>query len=300
MDAAANSVDPTAVFDGDNYDAFKAEFQQMVDAVGTLDVGLIQQVENEEAAVDQAESVFDQSASDAQGSLQALSQALEVELCRLCECIRGIATFFPPQVDGGSLSDAITTVPQDVSDAQDYLDGDSDCSAPLASCGQGRSDILGILNSVSSEMIALGDDYVDYALALVYDDLGRCRPVYNVYWGAVNMLCYKVLDPFNWTWAGMGLLLLLLLPMQAVAMWMADTLSHHPEGGYVEPKKKKQKRARTPWGRKRQQQKEMEEEQQQQQQQHTILPAAVAAGEWRSLTPAEGEWLLDRLVFEED
>ena len=79
VDAAANSVDPTAVFDGDNYDAFKAEFQQMVDTVGTLDVGLIQQVENEEAAVDQAESVFDQSASDAQGSLQALSQALQVE-----------------------------------------------------------------------------------------------------------------------------------------------------------------------------------------------------------------------------
>ena len=82
-----------------------------------------------------------------------------------------------------------------------------------------------------SNLISLGDGYVEWALYLVEDDLGRCRPVYDIYFGVVNMLCYRLLDPFNWLWAGMGLVLLIMLPMAWIGICLAAMYRRLPKSG---------------------------------------------------------------------
>ena len=38
----------------------------------------------------------------------------------------------------------------------------------------------------------------------------------------MNTLCYLVVDPFNWMWAGHGLLLLFLIPLMILACNLSD------------------------------------------------------------------------------
>ena len=204
---------------------------------------LIPQIE----AVDTAEEDFDASADAAGNSVDALATSLVYE--------------------GAPLSEAVSDADEDIVNATEYL----------SETGEGRETILLILNGAIDQMVGLTDGYVEFALYEVEQDIGRCLPIYKVYMGVLNMLCYELLDPFNWAWAGMGLLLLLSVPIQALAMWMVSVLQHSAGDGYGKRKRKKG---------------DHEE---------------VAPGEWSSsswarggwgATGEEGEGVMDRLIFD--
>ena len=73
------------------------------------------------------------------------------------------------------------------------------------------------LNVTEDNMLSEINEYVDYSIGFVYSDLGHTRPIYNIYFGVVNSVCYEVVDPYNWMWAGLGLLLVVSIPMLVLA-----------------------------------------------------------------------------------
>ena len=47
-------------------------------------------------------------------------------------------------------------------------------------------------NTLECDLIPVIDSYVDFAIQTVYQDLGACKPVKDIYDGFINTLCYKV------------------------------------------------------------------------------------------------------------
>ncbi len=194
-------IDKEAVFDSQNYASFLEEYNAMI-SDGTLSLTQSDKdtVNGQIADVNTAQGEFDTAASEAETSVTTLQGSL--------------------LYGNNDLASEIAATPNKTHEAADYLDEG----------GEGRDRIIEILDESIDGIVNATDGYVNYALDVVEDEMGRCRPAWEMYEGVINMLCYKTLDPYNWTWAGMGLLLLLFVPVQAIAMWMANTLKHYPEG----------------------------------------------------------------------
>ena len=85
--------------------------------------------------------------------------------------------------------------------AVDYIDG------------QGTDDFLEAYDAGADQLIGVIDLFVNYTVCFVEEDLGATTPLYHIYEATINELCYKVLDPYNALWSGIGLVLLAFVPL---------------------------------------------------------------------------------------
>ncbi|OWA54373.1 putative Prominin-1 [Hypsibius exemplaris] len=68
------------------------------------------------------------------------------------------------------------------------------------------------VSEYADSQAAHGKDYVVYVVREIRQDLGQCKPVYDVYDAAVTLLCRDALPALNGIWFALGLILLTLLP----------------------------------------------------------------------------------------
>lgn len=54
--------------------------------------------------------------------------------------------------------------------------------------------------------------FIEYAEDMIYNEIGRCRPVYNLIQNLKNTFCRSVLDAFNGTWLCLGWIVIFLIP----------------------------------------------------------------------------------------
>ncbi|XP_074614092.1 prominin-1-A-like isoform X2 [Acropora palmata] len=63
-----------------------------------------------------------------------------------------------------------------------------------------------------NRVLGFGYQFTDHVLSLLKDDLGRCKPVANIYDASIAFTCKQALYPFNGFWFSIGFCLLFFIP----------------------------------------------------------------------------------------
>ena len=66
-------------------------------------------------------------------------------------------------------------------------------------------------------LILLVDSFVDFGIDYVAEDVGSCRPVYDIYKAFTITFCDNLLGPINSIWTSIGIAIFFLLPAMVIA-----------------------------------------------------------------------------------
>ena len=61
------------------------------------------------------------------------------------------------------------------------------------------------------------DTFVDFGIGYVSEDVGSCRPIYEMYNAFTITACDNLLGPINSIWTSLGIAIFFLLPAMAIA-----------------------------------------------------------------------------------
>ena len=76
-----------------------------------------------------------------------------------------------------------------------------------------RNDIFNLIDDASNEFVSTIQEFVDYVVSYVENDFAKCGPLKYTYDLVDNSLCYRIIQPFNGLWTGLGLYLILMFPI---------------------------------------------------------------------------------------
>lgn len=159
--AAITSLTPEAIFDANAYIAYQDELTKFKNEIpaGGEDADLRDYFDRVDA-------------------LETLNAAAQDQLTLTLAAVSGLEDSLAYNGLGADL--VLDGIPGAVSDANAYI------------AGAGSAEINLILEDSLNELVGDGDQYVAYAVDFVDNELGRCQPIYDIYWGIVNASCYEV------------------------------------------------------------------------------------------------------------
>ena len=80
----------------------------------------------------------------------------------------------------------------------------------------------------------LVDSFVLFGIGYVRDDVGSCKPIYDIYNAFTITFCDNLLGPINSIWTSIGVAIFFLLPAMAIARCMILYFNKKPVN-YCDP-----------------------------------------------------------------
>merc|ERR1712141_251929 len=99
--------------------------------------------------------------------------------------------------------------------------------------GASRNDIFSLIDDASNEFISTIQEFVDYVVSYVENDFAKCGPLKYTYDLVDNSLCYRIIQPFNGLWTGLGLYLILMFPILIMSCALEPLFRRYNKPAYT-------------------------------------------------------------------